>query len=82
LIERHDLATLAGHRRGRRPRPDRQRGALPLPGHAQLLSQLALRSDTRFYDQRLAVVDRIEEVREQLPLTIAAGLPTGPEDAE
>lgn len=33
----------------------------------QLLSELALRSDTRFYNQRLAVVDRIEEVRERCP---------------
>ena len=48
----------------------------------QLLSELALRSDVRFYDDRLAVVERTDDVRAQLALTIAAGLPTGPEDAE
>lgn len=48
----------------------------------QLLSELAQRSDARFYDDRLAVVERTEDVAQQLALTIAAGLPTGPEDAE
>jgi hypothetical protein len=47
-----------------------------------LLSELAQRSDVRFYDERLAVVKHTEDVCEQLALTIAAGLPTGPEDAE
>ncbi len=48
----------------------------------QLLSELALRSDVRFYDDRLAAVKRTRDVCEQLAITIAAGLPTGPEDAE
>ena len=48
----------------------------------ELLSELALRSDVRFYDDRLATVKRTPDVREQLAVTIAAGLPTGPEDAE
>lgn len=48
----------------------------------QLLSELALRSDARFYDDRLATVRRTEDPAEQLALTIAGGLPTGPEDAE
>ncbi|KWX25853.1 TetR family transcriptional regulator [Mycolicibacterium wolinskyi] len=82
LIERHDLATL---------RIADVAAELGLTANAvryyfkemdQLLSELAQRSDTRFYDERLAVVDRTEDVREQLALTIAAGLPTGPEDAE
>ena len=82
LIERHDLATL---------RVTDVAAELGLTANAvryyfkdmhQLLSELALRSDTRFYDERLAMVERIEDVREQLALTIAAGLPTGPEDAE
>ncbi len=82
LIERHDLATL---------RVTDVAAELGLTANAvryyfkdmhQLLSELALRSDVRFYDDRLAIVERTEDVREQLALTIAAGLPTGPEDAE
>ncbi|MDV3127503.1 TetR/AcrR family transcriptional regulator [Mycobacterium sp. 21AC1] len=82
LIERHDLATL---------RIADVAAELGLTANAvryyfkemdQLLSELAQRSDTRFYDDRLAVVERTDDVCEQLALTIAAGLPTGPEDAE
>ncbi|MGV0741259.1 TetR/AcrR family transcriptional regulator [Mycolicibacterium sp. XJ870] len=82
LIERHDLATL---------RIADVAAEIGLTANAvryyfkemdQLLSELAQRSDTRFYDDRLAVVERTDDVREQLALTIAAGLPTGPEDAE
>jgi AcrR family transcriptional regulator len=82
LIERHDLATL---------RLTDVAAELGLTANAlryyfrdmhQLLSELALRSDVRFYDDRLAVVKRTEDVREQLALTIGAGLPAGPEDAE
>ena len=82
LIERHDLATL---------RVTDVAAELGLTANAvryyfkdmhHLLSELALRSDVRFYDDRLAIVERTEDAREQLALTIAAGLPTGPEDAE
>ncbi len=82
LIERHDVATL---------RVTDVAAELGLTANAvryyfkdmhQLLSALALRSDVRFYDDRLAIVERTKDVREQLALTIAAGLPTGPEDAE
>jgi AcrR family transcriptional regulator len=82
LIERHDLATL---------RIADVAAELGLTANAvryyfkemdQLLSELAQRSDSRFYDERLAVVENTDDVREQLALTIAAGLPTGPEDAE
>lgn len=82
LIERHDLATL---------RIADVAAELGLTANAvryyfkemdQLLSELALRSDTRFYDERLAVVEKTADVGEQLARTIAAGLPTGPEDAE
>lgn len=48
----------------------------------QLLSALAQRSDRKFYDDRLAVVERTEDVRDQIAFMIAAGLPSGPEDAE
>ncbi|MEY2503356.1 MAG: hypothetical protein QOI07_3693, partial [Verrucomicrobiota bacterium] len=82
LIERHDLASL---------RITDVAAELGLTGNAvryyfkdmdQLLSELALRSDVRFYDERLAVVERTDDVPTQLALTMAAGLPTGPEDAE
>ena len=82
LIERHDLATL---------RLTDVAAELGLTANAvryyfkdihQLLSELALRSDIRFYDDRLAAVKRTPDVCDQLAMTIAAGLPTGPEDAE
>lgn len=82
LIERHDLATL---------RLTDVAVELGLTANAvryyfkdmhELLSELALRSDVRFYDDRLATVKRTPDVPEQLALTIAAGLPIGPEDAE
>lgn len=82
LIERHDLAAL---------RIADVAAELGLTANAvryyfkemdELLSELALRSDTRFYDGRLALVERAGDAAEQLALTIAAGLPTGPEDAE
>lgn len=82
LIERHDLATL---------RIADVAAEMGLTANAvryyfkdmdQLLSELAQRSDIRFHDQRLAVVERTPDVAEQLALTIAAGLPAGPDDAE
>ena len=82
LIERHDLATL---------RIADVAAELGLTANAvryyfkemdQLLSALAQRSDLRYYDERLAVVENTDDVREQLALTIVAGLPTGAEDAE
>jgi AcrR family transcriptional regulator len=82
LIERHDLATL---------RIADVAAELGLTANAvryyfkdmpELLTELALRSDVRFYDDRVATAERIDDVREQLAATIAAGLPTGPEDAE
>lgn len=48
----------------------------------QLLSALAQRSDSKFYDDRLAVVKRTEDARDQIAFMMAAGLPSGPEDAE
>lgn len=82
LIERHDLASLT---------ITDVAAELGLTANAiryyfkdidQLLSELALRSDVRFYDERIAVVERTDDVPAQLALTIAAGLPTGPDDAE
>ncbi len=48
----------------------------------ELLSELALRSDVRFYDERLQIGARTADPASQLALTMAAGLPSGPEDAE
>lgn len=82
LIERHDLAAL---------KLSDVADELGLTTNAvryyfkdmtQLLSELALRSDVRFYDERLELQRSSGDVREQLMLTMAAGLPTGPEDAE
>nr|WP_234817735.1 TetR family transcriptional regulator [Mycolicibacterium sphagni] len=82
MIERHDLASL---------KIADVAAELGLTANAvryyfkdmdRLLSELALRSDVRFYDERLAVVERTDDAPTQLALTIAAGLPTGPEDAE
>ena len=82
LIERHDLATL---------RLTDVAAELGTTANAvryyfkdihQLLSELALRSDVRFYDDRLAAARHTRDVCEQLAMTIAAGLPTGPDDAE
>ncbi|ANW65718.1 TetR family transcriptional regulator [Mycobacterium sp. djl-10] len=82
LIERHDLATL---------KLADVAGELGLTTNAvryyfkdmpALLSELALRSDVRFYDARLELGEKTDDLPTQLALTIAAGLPTGPEDAE
>jgi len=82
LIERHDLATL---------KLADVAGELGLTTNAvryyfkdmpALLSELALRSDVRFYDARLELGTQTDDLPTQLALTIAAGLPTGPEDAE
>ncbi len=82
LIERNDVATL---------RIADVAGELGLTANAvryyfkdmaELLSELALRSDARFYDDRRQVIEDTADPATQLALTIAAGLPTGPEDAE
>lgn len=82
LVERNDLATL---------RIADVAAELNLTPNAvryyfretdQLLSALAQRSDSKFYDDRLAVVERTADPRDQIAFMIAAGLPSGPEDAE
>ncbi|MGB3485348.1 MAG: TetR family transcriptional regulator [Mycobacterium sp.] len=82
LIERHDLATL---------KLADVAAELGLTTNAvryyfkdipELLSELALRSDDRFYDKRLQLGTQTDNLATQLALTIAAGLPSGPEDAE
>ncbi|OBF30458.1 TetR/AcrR family transcriptional regulator [Mycobacterium sp. ACS4331] len=82
LIETHDLAELrlsdVADELGLTPNAVRYY----FKDMDQLLSELAQRSDTRFYDDRLEVVERTDDPRTQLALTIATGLPTGPEDAE
>ena len=82
LIERHDLATL---------KLSDVAAELGLTTNAvryyfkdmtQLLSELALRSDVRFFEERLRLGDETHDPAAQLAMTIAAGLPAGPEDAE
>lgn len=82
LIERHDLAAL---------RMSDVAAEADLTANAvryyfrdldDLLLELALRSDIRFYDDRCAVADNAPDAATALARTIADGLPTGPEDAE
>lgn len=82
LIERHDIAQL---------RLADLAAYLALTTNAvryyfkdieQVLSELAQRSDVRFYHDRLAAAEATPDIRARLANTIAAGLPTGPEDAE
>ncbi|GAA2541544.1 TetR/AcrR family transcriptional regulator [Mycolicibacterium diernhoferi] len=82
VIERHDLASL---------KLTDVAAELGLTTNAlryyfkdmtDLLSELAMRSDVRFYDERLQIGNRTETPAARLALTIAAGLPSGPEDAE
>lgn len=82
VIERHDLATL---------KLADVAAELGLTTNAlryyfkdmtDLLSELALRSDVRFYDERLQIGSQTDDPATQLALTMAAGLPSGPEDAE
>lgn len=82
LIERHDVAAL---------RIGDVAAELGLTANAvryyfkdveALLTELALRSDVRFRDERLALIAAIDDPPEQLARVIEAGLPTGPEDGE
>lgn len=47
-----------------------------------LIGELAARSDVRFYEDRLALINDIVGPEERLEKVMEAGLPTGPEDAE
>jgi AcrR family transcriptional regulator len=47
-----------------------------------LMTELALRSDVRFRDERLALIEALADPAEQLARVIETGLPAGPEDAE
>jgi AcrR family transcriptional regulator len=82
LIETHDLATLKLADVAAELGLTTNAVRYYFKDVAQLLSELALRSDVRFYDQRLLLRDESDEPAEQLALTMAAGLPSGPEDAE
>jgi AcrR family transcriptional regulator len=82
LIERHDLATLKLSDVAEELGLTTNAVRYYFKDMTQLLSELALRSDVRFYDERLELQRSSGDVREQLVLTMAAGLPTGPEDAE
>lgn len=82
LIERHDLATLKLADVAEELGLTTNAVRYYFKDMTQLLSELALRSDVRFYDARLELQRSSADVREQLVMTMAAGLPTGPEDAE
>lgn len=82
LIERHDLATLKLADVAAELGLTTNAVRYYFKDVAQLLSELALRSDVRFYDERLRLRRESDDPREQLVMTMAAGLPTGPEDAE
>ena len=82
LIERHDLATLKLADVAEELGLTTNAVRYYFKDMTELLSELALRSDVRFYDARLALQSSSADVREQLVRTMAAGLPTGPEDAE
>jgi AcrR family transcriptional regulator len=82
LIERHDLATLTLADVAAELGLTTNAVRYYFKNMAQLLSELALRSDVRFYDERLRLGAKTDDPCAQLAMTIAAGLPTGPEDAE
>lgn len=82
LIERHDLATLKLADVAEELGLTTNAVRYYFKDMTQLLSELALRSDVRFYDERLLLQSTASDPREQLVLTMAAGLPTGPDDAE
>jgi AcrR family transcriptional regulator len=82
LIETHDLATLKLADVAAELGLTTNAVRYYFKDVAQLLSELALRSDVRFYDERLLLRDESDDPLEQLAMTMAAGLPTGPEDAE
>ncbi|WP_267291090.1 TetR/AcrR family transcriptional regulator [Mycobacterium hackensackense] len=82
LIERHDLATLKLADVAEQLGLTTNAVRYYFKDMTQLLSELALRSDVRFYDERLKLQSPSGDAREQLVMTIAAGLPTGPDDAE
>lgn len=82
LIERHDLATLKLADVAAELGLTTNAVRYYFKDMAALLSELALRSDVRFYDDRLRLGASVDDPAARLAMTIAAGLPTGPEDAE
>ncbi|WP_422743714.1 TetR family transcriptional regulator [Mycobacterium sp. WMMD1722] len=82
LIERHDLATLKLADVAAQLGLTTNAVRYYFKDMPELLSELALRSDIRFYDERLRLRAEAADLPTQLAMTIAAGLPTGPEDAE
>lgn len=82
LIERHDLATLKLADVAAELGLTTNAVRYYFKDMTQLLSELALRSDVRFYDERLRLDATAGDLPTRLAMTMAAGLPTGPEDAE
>lgn len=82
LIERHDLAALKLADVAAEIGLTTNAVRYYFRDMAQLLSELALRSDVRFYDDRRRLGEQTDDPAAQLAMTIAAGLPTGADDAE
>ena len=82
LIERHDLAALKLADVAAEIGLTTNAVRYYFRDMAQLLSELALRSDVRFYDERRRLGEQTGDPAMQLAMTIAAGLPTGADDAE
>jgi AcrR family transcriptional regulator len=82
LIERHDQATLrigdVADELGMTPNAIRYY----YKDIDDLLAELCERSNERFYIERLAVAESLEDAAERLAVTIAAGLPSDAEDVE
>lgn len=82
LIERHDLAALriadVASELGMTPNAIRYY----YKEIEDLLAELCERSNERFYTRRRDVAEQLDDAGERLAVTIAAGLPTGAEDAE
>lgn len=47
-----------------------------------LMAELSRRGNERFYTKRQAAIENLDDPRERLAVTIAAGIPTGRDDAE
>ncbi len=82
LIEHHDLAALritdVASELGMTPNAIRYY----YKEIEDLLAELCERSNERFYTRRRDVAEALDDAGERLAVTIAAGLPTGAEDAE
>ncbi|MDI3405674.1 TetR/AcrR family transcriptional regulator [Streptomyces cavernicola] len=52
------------------------------PDVEELMRDMHIRATERFYTRRVEAAESVDDARERLAITIAAGLPTGPDDTE